>query len=408
MTPVKPLHRSWIVVISSMVILATHSLTFTSFGIFLKPVTTQFGWERGPFSVAISITMLVGGAVGIFTGRLSDRHGPRLLVTASGILSGAGFMLMSQIDTLWQVYLIFGFFIALGASSRVVPILSTIPRWFATRRGAAMGLTFTGMAIGSTVGPVLAQSIISAHGWRTAYMVFGLINLALIPLLAQVLRRDPQQVGMRPYGESQAREEDMAAVPEAGVSVRQAVRTRRFWFLGALLFCVFFIHQVMMGHLAPHAIDIDIAPAAAATIVSVMGAANLVGRNVAGFMSDRIGARSYFSICLFAMTLALAWLLFTGDLWTLYLFVVVYGVAQGGVPVSQTMVVGDLFGLRYLGVIMASTMVMGSMGGSLGAPLAGSIYDSDGTYRLAFVICLVLGALAFAFSLLLRRAGRRR
>ena len=404
-TPPGRLHYGWKVVASSMVILATHSLTFFSFGIFLKPVTTQFGWERGAFSLAISITMIVSGSLSVLAGRLSDRHGPRLLVTISGLLTGTGFLLMSQISELWHVYLIYGGLIAVGGSGCVIPITSTIPRWFATKRGTALGLTWTGMAIGGMIGPLLAQSLISGHGWRLAYVALGLANLTLIPLLAQTLRRDPQQIGSRPYGESQAEQDGMpAGMLKGSLSLRQAVRTPRYWFLASLLPCIFFIHQVMMAHLAPHAIDAGMAPTMAATVISILGAANLIGRNLAGFASDRIGARSYLSICVMVVALAFVWLLFARDLWMLYLFAVVYGVAQGGVPIAHTLIIGDLFGLEYLGAIMATTMVMGSMGGAIGAPLAGSIYDGGGSYQSAFIICLGLGTLALILSLFLLRA----
>jgi len=399
------LHYGWVLVGSSMFIMAIHSLTFFSFGIFLKPVTTQFGWERGAFSIAVSITMLVGGALSIVAGRLSDRHGPRLLVTVSGVMTGAGFLLMSQVSELWHVYLIFGGLVAVGGSGCVIPISSTIPRWFVTKRGTALGLTWTGMAIGGIIGPMLAQSLISGHGWRLAYVALGLVNMVLIPLLAQMLRRDPQQVGTTPYGGNQAERDGMPAGSLKGsLPLRQAVRTRRYWLMGSLLPCIFFIHQVMMAHLAPHAIDAGMAPALAATVVSVLGGANLIGRNLAGFASDRIGARLYLTICIFLVALALVGLLCAKEVWMLYLFAVVYGAAQGGVPISHTLLVGDLFGLQHLGAIMATTMVMGSLGGAFGAPLAGSIFDASGSYQSAFVICLGMGTLALILSLLLLRA----
>ncbi|MFC1915482.1 MFS transporter [Chloroflexota bacterium] len=184
------------------------------------------------------------------------------------------------------------------------------------------------------------------------------------------------------------------------------MQTRRYWFLGLLLPGSFFIHQIMMAHLAPHAIDIEITPAIAATIISIIGFGSIIGRNLAGFVSDKIGARLYLSICLFIVTLALVLLLFTRDLWMFYLFAVMYGIAQGGIPITQTMIIGDLFGLQYLGAIMASTMVMGSIGGALGPPIAGGIFDANGSYHLAFIICLSLGTLAFILSLFLLRDTR--
>jgi MFS family permease len=396
---------AWIVVAGSVVVLAIYAITISSFGIFLKPVTSDLGWERGAFSLAMTIALFGSGLLGILSGRLSDKHGPRFLVTAGGLLVGTGFLLMSRVTTLWQVYLIYGFLIAVGASALFVPIVSTIPRWFSTKHGLAIGLTFSGMAIGGMMGPLLAQFLISSHGWRGGYVALGLVSLVLMPLVAQVLRHSPGRIGAIPYGESQSRQAELTAkAPRASMSLGQAMRTSRFWLLGSMLFCALFIHQTMMAHLPPHAIDIGIAPAAAAILVSVMGGASLVGRILAGFLSDRAGARFSVTIWLLVTTLALVWLLLAKDLWTLFLFAAIYGIVQGGFLISHNLTIGNLFGPRNLGAIFASVMVMGLLGASLGAPVAGSIYDNLGNYDAAFVITLVLGAVALILSFLLLRA----
>lgn len=238
-------------------------------------------------------------------------------------------------------------------------------------------------------------------------MALGLVSLVLTPLVAQVLRHSPGRIGAILYGEDQSRQAELATeTPRASMSLGQAMRTSHFWLLGFLLFCTFFIHQTMMAHLAPHAIDIGIAPAAAAILVSVMGGTSLVGRNLAGFLSDRAGARFSVTVWLLVTTLALVWLLLTKDLWTLFLFAAIYGVVQGGFLISHNLTIGNLFGPRYLGAIFAGMMVMGSLGASLGAPVAGSIYDSLGNYDAAFVIALVLGTVALILSFLLLRTRR--
>ena len=108
------------------------------------------------------------------------------------------------------------------------------------------------------------------------------------------------------------------------------------------------------------------------------------------------------------MVLALAWLLFAREVWTFYVFAVVYGIAYGGVVPLQTLLTGELFGLKFLGAVMASLMVVGSVGGALGAPLAGTIFDITGSYQLAFIICLIMAILAIILSVLLLLQQKRR
>jgi MFS family permease len=391
-------------VFSAVGILATYALTIYSFGIFLRPITEQFNWDRGALSAALSIGMLVSGPLSIFTGRLSDRHGPRLLVTGSGLLTGTAFMLMSQVSALWHVYLLYGVAMALGGSGCIVPVSSTIPRWFHRRRGVAIGLTWTGIGLGGIVTPLLAQGLISGYGWREAYVVLGAANLIIVMLLAQTLRRDPQQMGLRPYGEKETPAGEPATPPSPGLTLKQAIRTGRFWLFGLVMLGFVFTMQVMMAHITPHAIDVGVPAGPAASVVSIWAATSLIGRNLAGFVADRIGAARSVALHLTAMALTIVWLLFAREPWTFYVFAAVYGIAYGGVVPMQTLMAGELFGLRSLGMIVASLMMLGSAGGALGPPLAGAIFDATGEYQIAFLISLGLIILAIILSVILTRS----
>ena len=389
----------------SAISLATHALTFYSFGMFVRPVTMEFNWERGAFSAAVSIGMLVSGSLGILAGRLSDKYGPRLLVTTSGLLTGLSFLLMSQISSLWHVYLAYGVLMSFGGSSCVVPVTSTIPRWFTKRRGSAMGLTWTGIGLGGIVAPVLSQWLISDHGWRLAYIILGLINLVVITLLAQFMKRSPQPTEEPLLNESETIEnEQLSTSTEREFSFKQAVKTKNFWVFGIIQACFVFTIQIVVAHIAPHAIDIGIPAAIAASIVSIYAGTSLIGRNVSGFVCDKIGGRLTMMACLAILTLTLIWLLFAADIRMLYLFAAVYGISYGGMVPLQTLIAVELFGIKYLGVISASLMLVATFGGAAGPPLAGSIFDVTGRYQLAFMICTILCALAVFLSFILLRS----
>ena len=316
-------------------------------------------------------------------------------------------MLMSQISALWHVYLIYGVAVSVGGGGCVVPVTTTIPRWFEQRRGVALGLTFTGIGLGGVITPLLSQWLISGYGWRTAYIALGLINLIVVTILAQTLRRSPQDMGIRAYGQREGQPAEETLATTQGLSLGQVVRTGRFWVFGMVMFCFVFTLQVMMAHIAPHAVDVGISATLAASIVSIFAATSLVGRNLAGFVSDRMGPTLSLVFHLTAMALALAWLLFAGEVWTFYVFAIVYGVAYGGVVPLQTLLTGELFGLRFLGTIMASLMVFANVGGALGPPLAGTIFDLTGSYQIAFIICLILVTLAMILGVLLLRHQRQ-
>lgn len=401
----KRVYYGWVMVLIAAAVLAAHALTFYSFGVFLKPVTTEFGWERGAFSAALSISMVVAGIFGILSGRLSDKYGPRLLVTSNGLFTGIGFFLLSRISSLWQVYLIYGLLLAVAGSCFVVPIISTIPRWFAKRQGIALGLTWTGIGLGGMIAPLLAQWLIDGDGWRHAYFVLGLVNLIVVTPLAQFMKHSPQQIGLKPYGENGTIEDErILALATEGYSFKQAIKTGRFWMLGLILFSFMFTHNIMMVHIAPHVADTGISAAIAASIVSIFAATSLIGKNFSGLISDRIGARLTLSASFIMITLVLIWLLFSREAWMFYLFATLYGVAYGSIVLLQTLIIRELFGLKFLGMIFAGVMVFNTIGGAIGAPAAGYIFDVTGSYNLAFITCTILCALALVLSLILLRA----
>ena len=390
-------------------VLAAHVLLLYSFGVFLRPLTMEFNWERGALSTALSICMLTTGLLSLFTGRLSDKYGPRFLVTASAVLTLIGLLLLSKVSSLWQVYLIFELLMAPAGACCIIPITSTIPRWFAKKRGIALGLAFTGFGLGGIIAPILAQWLIDDYGWRQAYAALGFIIFIIIAPLAQFMKHSPQRVGLKPYGETGTVEgkQSLSSVAE-GLSFKEAIKTGRFWNVGLLLFGFALTTQVIVTHIVPHAVDIGISATIAASILSISSAAGLVGRNIMGFLSDKIGARLVLGTCALLMTLAMVWVLFSRDVWMFYVFALIFGFAQGGIMPLQNLISAELFGLKFLGVILAGLMFCSTMGGAIGTSLAGYIFDVRGSYSLAFLICIIICALGVLLSLILLRSKGKR
>jgi len=401
----KHLHYGWAMVILAACIMAVQALVFFAFGVFLRPITMEFNWDRGALSGASSIAMLLSGFFAIPSGRLSDKYGPRILLTLSGILVGIGFLLMSQISSLWQAYLVWGLFAGIGGSFCFIPIISTIPRWFTKKRGIAMGLTVTGFGLGGVISPPLAQWLISTYDWRQSYLILGLITLIIVIPLAQFMKHSPQRVGLKPYGESEGIEDKQSLASAAeGLSLTQVIKTSRFWIFGAMLFCFFFSIQVIIVHIVPYAIDIGISPIIAASITSIIAGISIIGRLSMGFISDKIGGRLVLIAYIFLAALALIWLLFARETWMLYVFAVMFGLAFGGVILLETVITAELFGLSSLGVILGSLILFATIGAALGPLLAGSIFDITGSYSLAFLISVIISALAIILSLILLKA----
>jgi len=371
-----------------------------AFGVFFKPVLTEFGWTRAMTSGAFSLSMIIQGLIGIAMGGLTDRLGPRMVMTFCGFFLGLGYLLMPQIGAIWQLYLFYGVIIGIGMGGAIIPLMSTVARWFAKRRSMMTGIVLTGTGIGILIAPLVANQLISAYDWRVSYIILGSMVLVVVVLAAQFLRRDPARMGQMPYGESEEGEQELK-LGANGFSLREAVHTSQFWVVFAMLFCLAFCTFTAMVHIVPHATDLGISATTAANILATIGGLNIVGRIVLGSAADRIGNRRAFLIGFILMSAALFWLAPATELWMLYLFAVFFGFAHAGAGTSASPLAAGLFGLSSHGLIYGVLGLGVTIGGAMGPFLAGYIFDVTGSYQVAFLVCAVIGIVGLILTALL-------
>ena len=146
---------------------------------------------------------------------------------------------MSRVGSVWQIYLFYGVIVGIGMSGFLVPLLSTIARWFTKRRNVMSGMVFAGLGIGSLIAPPVANGLIFAYNWRTAYLVLGAVALLVGAFSAQFFKRDPAEMGLAPYGAAENVKQESSG-DDTGLSLKAAVRTRQFWMLYAIFVCLGF------------------------------------------------------------------------------------------------------------------------------------------------------------------------
>ncbi len=370
--------------------------TFYSFGVFFKPLSTEFGWTRATTSGAYSLAMFLSGLLAIVMGKLTDRFGPRIVMTLCGFLFGLGLLLMSQVSTVWQLYLFYGVVVGVGLSGGFVPPLSTVARWFVKRRGIMTGFVVAGIGVGTLIIPPAANWLIESWDWSTAYIIIGAVALVFIILAAQFLRLDPRRMGLLPDGESE--EAAGLNLHGRGFSFREAMGSWQLWVLFAILFCFGYCVHTIIAHIANHVTDLGISAAVAAGILAVVGGLSIAGRIATGSITDRVGSKPPLVINLILMSGALFWLLAAGDLWAFYLFAVIFGFAYGGLAAMESPIVAELFGLSSHGVIMGVASFGYTVGGAVGPLVAGSIFDIFNSYQLAFLICAVVAVLGIILA----------
>lgn len=391
----------YIVVMAAFFIMVAMVGSRYAFGVFFNPILAEFGWTRTMTSGAFSLSIVMEGLIAIAMGGLTDRLGPRAVLTLCGFLLGLGYLLMSQIGALWQLYLFYGVIIGIGMSGAVIPLVSIVARWFVARRTLMTGIVLTGSAVGSLIAPPVAERLISAYDWRLSSIILGSIVFIVVVLAAQLLKRDPTKMMQVPYGENKEGEQGFKSVAD-GFSLREAAHTKQFWVIFAMLLCFGFSFFTIMVHIVPHAIELGISAASSANILAAIGGLAIVGRVLLGSTADRIGNKQATIIAFILMSAALFWLLPATEVWMLYLFAVVFGFAHGGHAPSQSPLVAGFFGLRSHGLIFGIMGFAFTIGSAIGPLLAGYIFDVTGSYHIAFLLCAVLGIAGLVLTVLLK------
>ncbi len=390
-----------IIVLASFFVVMIAWGTQYSFGVFFKPVLNEFGWTRAETSGAYSLSIVLLGFFGIIAGRLSDKYGPRLVVTGCGLLLGLGYILMSQLSAIWQIYLFYGVLASIGVAGSWVPLLSTIARWFVRRRGLASGIVAAGIGIGTIILPLLANKLISVYNWRTSFIIIGIISLVVYVVIAQFLRRDPAQMGLLAYGAQQENTEN-ASREVSGFSLKEAIHTRQFWIISVTFFFFAFCLQTVMVHIVPYATDAGISADSAAILLSIIGFVSIGSKLGLGGAGDRIGNKRVI-LTVFILLLAAFFLLqSTSKAWTLTLFAVVFGLGYGGLAAVQSPTVAEFFELKEHGAIFGLVMFITHIGGAIGPLAAGRIFDITGSYYWAFMLCALLSLISIITTLFLK------
>ena len=398
------LFYGWVVVIACLIIATVIYGINYSFGVFLKPLESEFGLTRGAISGVFSVYMLFGCVFGILGGWALDRYGPRVVALFMGLFTGLSLLLTSQTNAPWQLFITYGLLLPLGTGSTYMVIMATTSRWFDKKRGLALGIASSGAGLGTLLMAPFATYLIANVGWRMAYIVLGLIAwLVMIPL-SRLLKRDPSEIGTLPdgiksvsneTGTEELRREDNTQL--AGLSLLQASKTGSFWLLGAIWLLYSFCYLLVLTHIVPHATDIGIPAMEAAVILSLMGGSNIAGRLLMGRISDSMGRKATAIICALLVVGAMVWLIRSQDLLMLYLFGIVCGFSFGGLDPAVTALVGDIFGLRSIGIIMSILNVAWGIGSAIGSAVGGFVFDASKNYSMAFLA----GALAMLIVALL-------
>lgn len=379
-----PSYRRYGVAAAAFVIQGVIIGSMFAYGVFFKSLEMELGWSRTLLSASTSVSFIVMGTLAMLGGRLNDRFGPRWVMSVSGVCFGLGYGLMYYMDTPWQLFVCYGLLVGVGLSTHDVVTLSTVARWFDARRGLMTGVVKVGTACGQMVIPLSATALIAWFDWRTACAVLGASAAIILVLAAQFMRQKPNGV------HQSHRASAHAVMAPRGLSLSNARRTRAFWTLCAIQFTFMPSLVTVPLHITVHGMDLGLKAASAASLLSVIGGSSIAGRLLIGTTVDRFGGRPALALCLGALFVSLICLRLADLPWMLFGFAAIYGFAHGGLFTVASPTVAELFGTAAHGAIFGVILFFGTIGAAIGPLYAGWIFDTSGSYNLAFNTLAIL------------------
>jgi MFS family permease len=384
-------HYGWVIVAVGALMGCIGMGSMFSLAVFLDPIAIDTGWSRAGISASMTVAFLAMGVGAFGWGWVSDRHGPRIVGIAGGILLGAGLVLASQATSLLAFQLAYGLFLGSAVGAFFAPMMATASAWFDRQRALAVSLVSAGLGMAPVTVAPFAQWLLSSHDWRTAQLVIGLVAWAILLPAALLLRRPPA-ISVTAAAAASAAGQNFTA--------RQALSSRQFVVLSATFFACCLAHAGPIFHVVSYAVVCGLSAVAAVSVYSLQGLAGLGGRLLLGVLADRHGAKPVLIGGLLLQALAIGAFLPASSLGEFYAVATVFGLAYGGVMPLYAVLTRDYFGPRVMGTVFGAATMISCLGMAAGPAVGGWIFDRFGSYAGMHLSSLVigLGAVAIAFT----------
>jgi MFS family permease len=402
--PARVFYGWWVALAFVVIVFLSTGIRFTV-GPFLKPMTADLGIDRGTFSLVVSLSLFLYGAITPLLGALVDRIGSRVVCAAGALLIAGALQLSARMTTYAEFVLYYGVLLSLGlAATGHVISSATLTRWFVRRRGTAMSLVgAAGMAGISLLVPVVMWCIL-AFGWRGALSLLGWVGLILVlPLSLFVIRDGPESMGLTPDGV--AAPPDGVRAPAERTSVSAALGVPAFWQLAGGMTTCGFSMSLIASHGVPMLTDHGFHAMTASSAVGLLGLSSIGGALALGLLSDRVGRRPVLAGLYLARAFALMGLFLVDGPAVLMIVAAVGGLALSGSIAMTSALTGDIFGRLSVGSIFGSMFLAHQTGSALGSWLGGAVFDATGGYGAAFATAAVLLLAGAGLSATVRVSG---
>lgn len=404
MHPVEKKQRlAWLMVLAGMMVTGvSYGIVLNCFGLFVKPVSELLGFSRQGYATSMTIVYIFYMLGSVASGKLIERFGLLRLMRIAAVLLPAAYFCNSLCTQLWQFYLI------AMLQGLCVPFLSfiafavIIPKWFEQKRGLAIGLTFMGSGVGGMLFNTLAgEWVVTLGPVRTFQLLAVAVACVTIPLVFFVIRTAPERA------QNAAPTAQSPALPQEGVTLQEALRSRTFYMLLAFVMLIGFTTTVLNQTVVPRLSDLGFDPSYAARVNALFMGVLCIGKVLLGVINDRIGVKKTNLLAMGGVLLGLAGLYLSRHQ-AMHIAVVIgsgLGCAMGSV--SYPMLTEYACGKKDYATVYGVINAMNVLGGAVCPTLTNAIYDSTGSYDAALIMAAGLLLLAAVCHTMVKKIRRR-
>ncbi|HUI24324.1 MAG TPA: MFS transporter [Nitrososphaerales archaeon] len=383
----------WLVVAAATGLSVVFGIFF-SFGVFLDPLITEFGWSSALTSFVFSAYSLSYSLGAILIGRLADRYGVRMTIALGGVLITLALILSSRADAIWELYLTFGAMGGVGAAAFWIPPTKAVMEHFES--SANLNMAVSVVAVGTGAGTLLISPVagffITEYGWRTCYLLFALISAA-ISVFGVLVIRSPRN------GES-----SVSVVNQTGQRLSDAIRTRNFWSLfGMYVLGCGIARYTVLVYIAVYVLAAGFPLAAGALCVGLIGGGSILGRLGSGLLSRALPDNLILLISFVLQGASSIAVVLSVNILLVYGSAFVFGIGYGAYVPQFPLLTMKSFGMRSYGLVYGVISSGLGFGALAGPPVLGGLLSSaTGNYFLTFVLSGAFSLVAAVMALLIR------
>ena len=365
------------------------------------------GWNSVQVGWGLTIHSFCGAIFGIFFGRLTDRYGAKKNIYTGAVLFGMGWCLIGQVQSLLMFYLVYGVIAGAGAGMMYIPAISTVARWFPDRPGRIAGFLLTSCAAGPAIIAPAAAILIDKLSLQTAFILIGLIFLAIIVLVGWMINAAP--IGYKPAGWETNPRTIIAVSGGPDHTWQQMVKTAKFWLLLTLYICSAtpgFMLIRSVSDMAQKQIGVTAVVAAYAISTNTIG--TFIGCLVFGLFFDKIGACKSLYI-IFTISIVVLLLMTVATTWPLFVVcLILLGASFGGAVVIFQPISRKQFGIKNLGANYG-ILFLGYAGGAFLGPLVSSYFiDKYNTFSGSYLVAIAISAAGILLTFMLARTDKNK